>query len=262
MSRAAFYFRFVQVVMIVSVLNKKGGTGKTTSSINIGRAFAIKGKKVLLIDLDPQGNLSYSLGIHPEECFVGKALENTQIRDSYLFKVEDMDVLPSDNELIHYEYEFIQRKYPFELLKQTLSIVSERYDYVIIDCPPSAGYLTINALIASQSVLIPMQMDVLSLKGLEQLTVTVEEIKQNYNPELYILGVVGVMVDTRKQLTKEISDYIKNGFEVTLLDNFVRQNVKAAEAPSHGLSIIEYAPKSNSARDYLKLADELLLLTN
>lgn len=247
--------------MIISIVNKKGGTGKTTSTINIGKGLSLKGKKVLLVDLDPQGSLSYSLGLEIEKCILGEAMLNNQIIDELLFEKEGMDILPSNNDLINYEFDFIKESFPYDLLKTTLSSIKDNYDYILIDCPPSAGYLTVNALIASNSVLIPMQMDVLSYKGLEQIIDTIFDIKENYNEELYVLGILGVLVDSRRQLTYEILEKAQNEFGVNVFNNFIRQNVRAAEAPSYGLSVIEYAPKSNSAKDYLSATEELICIT-
>lgn len=245
--------------MIISIVNNKGGTGKTTSTINLGKGLALKGKKVLLVDLDPQGNLSYSLGIsQQEECFLGEALLAGSVSKNQILSREGMDIIPSNNDLINYEFDFIKEGFPYDLLKTTLMTVNDQYDYILIDCPPSAGYLTINALIASDSVLIPMQMDVLSYQGLEQIINTIFEIKENYNNGLYVAGILGVLVDARRHLTYEILERVQNDFGVNVFNNYIRQNVRAAEAPSYGVSVIEYAPKSNSAKDYLSATEELL----
>ena len=244
--------------MVISIVNKKGGTGKTTSTINIGKALTQKGKSVLLVDLDAQGNLSFSLGLNTDGCYLGDALAGGQITDDHILEKEGMHVVTSTNDLINYEFEFIRQKYPYTLVKAAIASVKDNYDFVLIDCPPSAGYFTVNALIASDAVLIPMQMDVLSMQGLEQMLATVEEIKEEYNDDLYVLGVLRVLVDTRRQLTYDILEHVRNNYGVNIFNNFIRKNVKAAEAPSYGLSVIEYAPKSNSAIDYYNVTDELL----
>jgi chromosome partitioning protein len=247
--------------MIISFVNKKGGTGKTTSTINIGKALSLKGYKVLLMDLDPQGNLSYSLGVNVQQCFLGEALVAENIPSHFIFNSDGMDVVPSNNDLINYEFDFIQQRCSYTVVKDTIATVSSNYDYILIDCPPSAGYLTVNALIASDAVIIPMQMDVLNLQGLEQILVTVHEIKNDYNPALYVLGVLGVIVDGRRQLTYDILDLVRNDHDVNVFNDFIRQNVRAAEAPSHGISVIEYDPTCNSAKDYISVTNELLTLT-
>jgi chromosome partitioning protein len=246
--------------MIISFVNKKGGTGKTTSTINIGKALSLKGYKVLLMDLDPQGNLSYSLGISTKECILGEALLTENIPNHFVYNSDGMDVVPSNNDLINYEFDFIQQKCSYTVVKDTLETVSANYDYILIDCPPSAGYLTINALIASDAVIVPMQMDVLSLQGLRQILGTVNEIKEDYNSKLHVLGILGVIVDGRRQLTYDILEHVRNDYKVSIFNNFIRQNVRAAEAPSHGVSVIEYAPKCNSAIDYVNVTNELLTI--
>jgi chromosome partitioning protein len=246
--------------MVISIVNKKGGTGKTTTAINIGKALTLKSKSVLLIDLDAQGNLSFSLGLSSDSCHLGEVLLAGEITDEHLFEREGMHVVTSTNDLVNYEFDFIQQKYPLTLVKKTIDTVKNNYDYVLIDCPPSAGFLTVNALIASDSVIIPMQLDVLSMQGLEQMLDTVNEIKEEYNNSLSVLGVLGVLVDTRRHLTYEILQHVRDNYGVNIFNNFIRQNVKAAEAPSYGVSVIEYTPKCNSAVDYVNVTNELLMI--
>lgn len=244
--------------MIISIVNNKGGTGKTTTTVNIGKALSLLNKKVLLIDLDPQANLSYSFGISTEGCVLGEVLLEAKVVEPDIFCVGDVDIIPSTNELIDYEYEFIKRGYPFTLFKDTVATIKDKYDFILVDCPPSVSYLTVNALIGSDAVLIPMQMDVLSLQGLNQILNSIEKIKLQYNPNLYVLGVLAVLVDERRQLTNEILQIVNNDYGINVFNNYIRQNVKAAEAPSFGLSVIEYAPHSNSAQDYLNVTNEMM----
>ncbi len=244
--------------MVISIVNKKGGTGKTTSTINIGKALSLKGKKILLIDLDPQANLSYSFGISTEGCILGEVLLEKKIIESDIYSINGIEIIPSTNELIDYEFEFIKREYPFTLFKETIATIKDNYDFVLVDCPPSASYLTINALIGSDAVIIPMQMDVLSLQGLNQILQTIVDLKNEYNPSLYVLGVLAVLVDERRQLTNEILQIVNNDYGVNVFNNYIRQNVKAAEAPSFAQSVIEYAPTSTSAHDYLNVTNEIL----
>ena len=246
--------------MIIAIVNKKGGTGKTTSTVNIAKALSLKGKKVLLLDLDPQANLSYCYGISTEGCILGEVLLEQKVEKDDIFEADGVDVIPSTNELIDYEFEFIKQGYPFTLFKDTMATVKDKYDYILVDCPPAGSYLTVNALIGSDAVLIPMQMDVLSLQGLKQILKTVEELKNEYNPNLQVLGVLPVLVDERRQLTNEILHLVNNDFGVHVFNNYIRQNVKAAEAPSFRQSVIEYAPKSTSAQDYLNVTKEILKL--
>ncbi len=244
--------------MIISIVNNKGGTGKTTTTVNIGKALSLLNKKVLLIDLDPQANLSYSFGISTEGCILGEVLLETNVLQQDIYTIGDVDIVPSTNELIDYEYEFIKRGYPFTLFKETLATIKDKYDFILVDCPPSVSYLTVNALIGSDAVLIPMQMDVLSLQGLNQILNSIEKIKLQYNPNLFVLGVLAVLVDERRQLTNEILQIVNNDYGINVFNNYIRQNVKAAEAPSFGLSVIEYAPHSNSAQDYLNVTNEMM----
>ena len=181
--------------MIIAFVNKKGGTGKTTSTINIGKALSLKGKKVLLIDLDPQANLSYSFGISTEGCILGEVLLERKVEQTDIYHTNGVDIIPSTCELIDYEFEFIKQGYPFTLFKETIATIEDNYDYILIDCPPSASYLTVNALIGADAVLIPMQMDVLSLQGLEQIIQSISEIKKEV--QLKIVCVRGVSCFSR-----------------------------------------------------------------
>ena len=242
--------------MIISIINQKGGTGKTTTTVNLGRALAQKGCKVLLIDMDPQGNLSYSLAINQFEYSIRDVLVNSVDYTETLVERELMHVIPTNMELAQFELNGYDGKF---LLKEALES-SDGYDYVLIDCPPSLSQLTINALNASDKVLVPIQLDVFSIQGLRQIMNTVNRIKTEYNSQLQVIGVLPVMVDSRKKLTNEVLEHVKMEFEVYVFKNHIRTNVKAAEAPSFGTSVIEYAPDSNSARDYLAAAEELMNL--
>lgn len=237
--------------MTIAIINQKGGTGKTTTTVNLGRALIQNGCEVLLIDIDPQGNLSYSLGINQFEYSIQDILIGGVDYRKTLIKKESMNVIPTNIELATFE-----AKGQF-LLKDALESVGSEYDYVLIDCPPSLSQLTINALNASDKVLIPMQLDVFSIQGLRQIINTVNKIKTDNNSQLEIIGVLPVMVDTRKKLTNEVLEHVKQEFDVYVFKNHIRTNVKAAEAPSFGESVIEYAPNSNSAKDYMAAAEEL-----
>lgn len=244
--------------MIITVGNRKGGSGKTTTVVNLGRALAIKGKSVLLIDLDPQANLSYSFGISTEGCLLGEVLLEKNIDAGSVFYKDGLDIIPSNNNLQEYEEECIRKNYPNTLLKDALNTVKDQYDFILIDCPPAASFLTMNALMACNAVLIPMLMETLSLKGFEQMVDLVFDVKEKYYPELWILGVLGVLVDERRHLTSETLTAVQNNYGIDVFNNYIRQNVKAAEAPGYGQSVLDYAPKSNSARDYMSVAEELL----
>lgn len=245
-------------MMIITVGNRKGGTGKTTTVVNLGRALSLKGKNVLLVDLDPQANLSYSYGISTEGCLLGEVLLDKHVDSGSIFYKDGIDLIPSNEDLQEYEAEMIRNNSSMFSLKEALDEVRDQYDFILIDCPPAASFLTKSALIACDAVLIPMLMEVLSLVGFEQMVDLVFEIKNKYNSELWIIGVLGVLVDERKHLTTEILTSIRNNYGVDIFNNHIRQNVKAAEAPAYKQSVIDYAPKSNSARDYMNVAGELL----
>lgn len=247
--------------MIISVVNHKGGTGKTTTCVNLGSALQKLNKSVLLVDLDPQGNLSFSMGIHEsDKNLTDTFLHQTSIAEAKTTK-NDIDVVPCDISLADVELNIQNQENRHEILKEALSTISKHYDYIIIDCPPSLSLLTINALNCSKEILIPLQLEVLSIKGLDQILETVRKISKNINPQINILGVVPVMVDKRKNLNNEVLDFIKSNFEINVFNSSIRTNVKASEAPSFGKSVIDYAPRSNSALDYMKLAEEFLQKT-
>lgn len=241
---------------IISIVNHKGGTGKTTTTVNLGKALATHNKRVLLVDLDSQANLSYCFGIQPHEKNTGEVLFKKIKLSDVIIKKEGMDIIPANNTLYQYEEAIIKNNYGYKLLKDVLENLN--YDYILIDCPPSQSQLNINALCAADKVLVPMLMDVLSLQGLSQILNTIKEVKEELNPRLEVLGVLGVLVDERRQLTREIMEYVRSNYSIPVFNNYIRANVKAAEAPSHGVSLLEYAPKSRAAMDYMALANELI----
>lgn len=242
--------------VIIAIVNHKGGTGKTTTTINLGKALTLRGKSVLLVDLDSQANLSYSLGIEAGENNIGEVLLKSINAQDIIITRESMHVMPANNDLYQYEEIFVKNNYGYNLLKDAVENLD--YDFILIDCPPSQSQLNINALCAADKVLVPMMLDVLSLQGLNQILNTIQEVKQNHNPELEILGVLGVLVDERRQLTRDVLEYVQKNYPVPVFNNHVRANVKAAEAPSHGTSVLEYAPSSHAAMDYIAVANELL----
>lgn len=245
---------------IIAVVNQKGGTGKTTTSVNLGSALSTKGKKVLLLDMDPQGNLSYSLGLTEFEHTISNALLNEVSLKDILLTAEGMDVAPSNNDLADVELTISQVESREQILSNLLMDVGP-YDYIIIDCPPSLSLLSINALNAANYVIIPMQMEVLSLQGLDQINNTIERINKAFNKTIQVLGILPVMVDSRKKLSAEIHEYISQNYQHHIFINPIHTNVKASEAPSFGQSVIKYAPKSRSSKDHLLLAEEVINLS-
>ena len=244
-------------MVIYSVINQKGGTGKTTTAINLGTALVRRAKDVLLIDLDTQGNLSYSLGINDFDQSMADVLLGESKIEEILLETEGLSVAPSDNQLADAELSLARSGGHENALSEILRKV-EGYDYVLIDCPPSLSTLTINALLASDKVIIPMQMEVLSLQGLDQIIQTIEKVKSTFSKDLSIEGVLPVMVDSRRKLSQEVKDHIGENYELRIFDSMIRNNVKASEAPSFGKSVIGYKPTSNSAVDYMRFADEIL----
>jgi chromosome partitioning protein len=246
-------------MVIYSIINQKGGTGKTTTAINLGAALNRRAKNVLLIDLDSQGNLSYSLGINDfDKSMADALLGECSITDIFQEK-EGLTIAPSDNHLADTELSLARSEGQEKALAGLINTVSG-FDFVLIDCPPSLSMLTVNALLASDRVIIPMQMEVLSLQGLDQIVQTIEKIKGTYKKKVIIEGVLPVMVDKRRKLSQEVKEYIHDNYDLRIFDSIIRSNVKASEAPSFGKSVINYKPTSNSAVDYMRFADEVLEL--
>ncbi|WP_421765514.1 ParA family protein [Ekhidna sp.] len=244
---------------VISIVNQKGGTGKTTTTINLGSALASLNKSVLVIDMDSQGNLGYSLGLEIDktisDVFNSEASINEIVESS-----EGMHVAPSDMRLVDIELSLIDLDDRHTILHRNLAKLSNSYDYILIDCPPSLSILAVNALFASDLVIIPMLMEVLSLQGLDQIIHTIAKINKTYKRSLEVLGVLPVMVDKRRKLSEEVKDYINENYDLRIFESMIRNNVKASEAPSFGQSVIEYAPSSNSAKDYMQFAKEVVKL--
>ncbi|QHT67718.1 ParA family protein [Rhodocytophaga rosea] len=245
--------------MVIALVNQKGGTGKTSSAVNLGSALASLHKKILVVDLDPQGSLTFSLGIHNTSQSLASLFLNEASAEEVMVSREEMDVIPADIRLADIEISLSQSAERAFFLRNILSNLPH-YDHILIDCPPSLSLLTINALTAANQVIIPLQMEVLSIKGLHQILQTVEKVNLAFQHQLQILGVLPVMIDSRKNLNGEVLSYIKQHYPVNLFQTHIRTNVKASEAPSFGKSVIAYAPQSNSARDYMALASEIVNL--
>ena len=240
---------------VITIINQKGGTGKTTIVINLGVSLASMGKKILLIDLDPQANLTYSFGIKPENTIV-EVLQGKQTLQTILVKREGLDIAPSSSLLADLEVSIVNKIGREQLLSERIKDL-KGYDYIFIDSPPSLSILTINALTTASEVLIPLQMEILSLQGLTQLLRTINEVKSVLNKNLKIRGIIVSMYDGRRRLSNEVLNEIKNKKE-KVFNSVIRICVKIAEAPSFAKSVLKYAPGSSGAIDYKNLAKEFL----
>jgi chromosome partitioning protein len=245
---------------IIAIANQKGGVGKTTTAINLSSLLAAAEKKTLLIDIDPQANSSSGLSIFKQnpsvyEVLVGNANIKDVIIESYM---PFLDLLPSNINLVGAEIEMVELPRRETILKEALSDVYERYDYILIDCPPSLGLLTLNALTAADSVLIPVQCEYFALEGLGQLLNTVNIVKQYYNTNLSIEGVLLTMFDTRLRLSHQVAEEVRKYFGDKVYNTVIHRNVRISEAPSFGKPIILYDAVSTGAQNYMALAAEVI----
>ncbi len=249
----------------IAIFNQKGGVGKTTTNINLAACLALKGKKVLVLDIDPQGNTTSGLGI------AKKGLEDTvynvlvdadyDIREAVIHTdVENLDIIPASVDLAGAEVELVQIEGREKVLKNSLDKIKDGYDYMFIDCPPSLGLLTINSLAAVDSVLIPIQCEFYALEGVSQLVSTIDLVKKSLNPSLEVQGVILSMFDGRTNLSAQVVQEVKRYFGGKVYSTVIPRNVRLAEAPSYGLPITEYDPKSKGAEAYMEFAEEFLEL--
>lgn len=246
--------------MIIAVANHKGGTGKTTTAINLGRALSLQNKRILLVDMDPQGNLSYSLGLGNSQLTIGDLLSGKSTFDEVVQESNTMQVIPAATVLNKYAAELSATENVNLLLREKLENIKDRFDFIFIDCPPAISVYTLNALNAADGVLIPVLLEVLSVQGLDQVLKEINKIRQTTNPGLEVTGVLGTIVHENRKLSNEILEFIRDNFHVHIFNNHVRSNVKAAEAPSFASTVIDYSPSCASAKDYVSVAQELLLV--
>ncbi len=247
---------------IISINNQKGGVAKTTTTQALGQGLSLEGFKVLLIDLDPQGNATSGLGVYSEDINyliydvlaldtdINKAIQKTS--------AENVDIIPSNNDLAGLEIELARAGNWERILEEKMQKLDREYDFIFIDCPPSLGILSIIGLVASDSIIIPIQCEYYALEGVSQLFNTYELIKQNLNPKLEIQGVVLSMFDGRTNLSIQVVDEVKAYFKNKVYTSIIPRNVRLAEAPSHGLSIMDYDKKSTGAISYMDLAEEFI----
>ncbi len=247
---------------IIAIANQKGGVGKTTTAINLSAALSFNKKHTLLVDSDPQGNASSGVGVKTKRLTLHlyhALCSNCTVNDIIVQSTVDrLDLIPSNIDLVAAEIEMINLKSRESRLKKILDPILGQYEYIIIDCPPSLGLLTLNALTAANSVLIPMQCEYFAMEGLAQLVNTIRSVKKSYNPSLFIEGLVLTMFDKRNKLTHQVAQELKNHFSEQLYETVIPRNVRLSESPSHGQSILNYDIQSSGASAYLKLTKEFL----
>lgn len=251
---------------IIAIANQKGGVGKTTTTVNLAASLGVLEKKVLLIDADPQANATSGLGIDVEQVQAGtyQVLEHTVSASETIVSTNspNVDIIPAHIDLVAIEIELVDKENREYMLKEALKPIVDRYDYILIDCAPSLGLLTLNALTAAHSVIIPIQCEYFALEGLGKLLNTIKSIQKLHNPDLDIEGLLLTMFDSRLRLSNQVVDEVNTHFSEMVFKTIIQRNVRLSEAPSYGETIIKYDASSTGANNYLKLAQELLSNNN
>ncbi|MBR5350359.1 MAG: ParA family protein [Prevotella sp.] len=250
------------MVKIIALANQKGGVGKTTTTINLAASLATLEKNVLLIDADPQANASSGLGVNTKdiECSLYECIiDHVDIREAiYTTDIEHLDIIPSHIDLVGAEIEMLNIDHREQMLKKLIEPIKDEYDFILIDCSPSLGLITVNALTAADSVIIPVQCEYFALEGISKLLNTIKIIKSKLNPKLEIEGFLMTMYDSRLRLANQIYDEVKRHFQELVFKTVIHRNVKLGEAPSHGLPAILYDAESTGSKNHLALAKEII----